>query len=44
MIFFTVHFNTKSLLKNKINDFSIDLEKMPNDKALFETKLNANSS
>ena len=44
--FFTEHFNTRSLFKNKnkINDFLIDIERMPDAIAISETKLNANSS
>ena len=43
--FFTVHFNTRSLSKNKnkIDDFLIDIERMPDAIAISETKLNANS-
>ena len=44
--FFTVHFNTRSLSKNKnkIDDFLIDIERLPDAIAISETKLNANSS
>ena len=44
--FFTVHFNTRSLSKNKnkIDDFLIDIERMTDAIAISETKLNANSS
>ena len=40
-----MHFNTRSLSKNKnkIDDFLIDIERMPDAIAIFETKLNANS-
>ena len=41
--FFTVHLNTRSLSKNKIDDFLINTERMPDVIAIFETKLNANS-
>ena len=41
-----MHFNTRSLSKNKnkIGDFLIDLERIPDAIAISETKLNANSS
>ena len=41
-----MHFNTRSFSKNKnkIDDFLIDLERMPDAIAISERKLNANSS
>ena len=36
-------FNTRSLSKNKINDFLFDVERMPDAIAISEAKLNANS-
>ena len=41
-----MHFNTRSLSKNKnkIDNFLIDIERMPDAITISETKLNANSS
>ena len=45
MIIFTVYFNTRRIPKNKIDDFLINVERMPADAiAISETKLKANSS
>ena len=46
MIFFLVHFNTRSLSKNldKIEEFLNDMTRFPDAIAISETKLNSNSS